>query len=1116
MLAPNELRILQNNLHKSNERTNAMLNDPDTNVFTIIMLQEQYWSMFTKSSTTHHAWNLYEPINTATSEMPPRAAIYVNRTHLPASAIAQLPIPSTDVVAIEVKPTNDIKPSLLINVYNPNDKSVLPTLEEFFKNYRPDRYETVIMAGDFNCHHPLWNPPGYDKHDIEADKLVDLASTLGLNLLMPPGTITFPRAKTAIDLVWGNHTAATKLLKCKIAKAYDVGSDHLPIETHLTAELMDPPDVPSKLNFKKANWNEFNRQLQQKLPKITRMHTQHDIDKFLQQLTMALHTSIESTTPKCKPCPHSKRWWNADITKLMKKAKSLRNKYHRTNHYIDRIEWEKADREYRKEIERAKRDTWRSYLENADGQSIWQIKNYVMETPMVTLVPTLDGQAQTHEEKICALQKTFFPPPPPADISDLSQRIQYPLPVLCSKEITVEQIRTAVRCTAPNKAPGPDGLTNRVLQQALPLIDKHLQSLAQATIDVGYFPKQLRHSTTIVLRKPGKPDYTKSKAYRPIALENTIGKILESVIAKILSYLVENNSLLPRGHYGARPGRSTEDAMMHLSESIHAAWKEQEVFTALYLDVAGAFNNVHHGRLIHNLRKRKVPLFIVNWVKSFLEGRSTQLSFNGSTSKRIPVPAGVPQGSPLSPLLYLFYNADALEVADGIPGSLSMGFVDDIVYGVKGKTDRGNVSRLEKMVERAEEWRKRHGVQFEPTKYVLVHYTRNWRKSTTAEVKVGETIVKPATEARYLGVIFDKQLRFKPHLQHVVKKGTAAALALSRIANCKRGVPYKYTRQLYQAVVVPRIDYATAIWHRPDIKGKTANSSQAKSLSTIQRIAMKAITGAYRTTPTEAMEIESGLLPPWLRLQSKALTAIIRMKSLATKHPIHKWFRRATSSKRSAAYKSNIENILDNFPITQRDVETVRPFAEGPPWVTKKQTLTTRNRLDFESDEPSETAKSLSKEVKANTYTQWTETWGSNESTNKPLRKIITNGGQHGPKFYSKMEGRQAAGWIMQLRTGHCGLNKYLHRFGHREDSNCEGCGTDQETVEHYLLECPKYQEERRKLVLRVNSRDMRVDKLLGDLKLAQKVVEYIRETRRFEEQGNGGGGDHRGGAAEE
>src|SRR5437667_11580212 len=131
--------------------------------------------------------------------------------------------------------------------------------------------------------------------------------------------------------------------------------------------------------------------------------------------------------------------------------------------------------------------------------------------------------------------------------------------------------------------------------------------MAQASINLGHFPSCFKTTTTIIMRKPQKPNYTKPNAYRPIALESTIGKVLESVMAEYISYLCETHKLLPKHHFRGRPGRTTEDAMLILSESIHQAWKEGNVYSAVLMDVAGAFNNVHHKRLIHNMRKRKIP-----------------------------------------------------------------------------------------------------------------------------------------------------------------------------------------------------------------------------------------------------------------------------------------------------------------------------------------------------------------------------------------------------------------------------------------------------------------------------------------------------------------------------
>jgi Reverse transcriptase (RNA-dependent DNA polymerase) len=172
---------------------------------------------------------------------------------------------------------------------------------------------------------------------------------------------------------------------------------------------------------------------------------------------------------------------------------------------------------------------------------------------------------------------------------------------------------------------------------------------------------------------------------------------MESVIAEVMIYLAETYNLLPQHHFGGRPGRSTEDAMMILTENIHRAWKHGEIYSAVFMDVSGAFNNVHHKRLIHNLRKRRIPEHLTRWIGNFLTDRTTHLRFNKSTSTCIPTPAGIAQGSPLSPILYLFYNADLLDILEcgrwksRWKDGLSRGFIYDIVFGICGLTAERNV-----------------------------------------------------------------------------------------------------------------------------------------------------------------------------------------------------------------------------------------------------------------------------------------------------------------------------------------------------------------------------------------------------------------------------------------
>ena len=106
-----------------------------------------------------------------------------------------------------------------------------------------------------------------------------------------------------------------------------------------------------------------------------------------------------------------------------------------------------------------------------------------------------------------------------------------------------------------------------------------------------------------MLRKPGKPDYTDPKAYRPISLLNTLGKALKTVMAKRVRFLAESHALLPHIQIGTRKQRSTDTALYLLLKKIHTVWtgNKLRVTTLLSLNVASVFNRVSHVRLTHNL-----------------------------------------------------------------------------------------------------------------------------------------------------------------------------------------------------------------------------------------------------------------------------------------------------------------------------------------------------------------------------------------------------------------------------------------------------------------------------------------------------------------------------------
>ena len=275
-----------------------------------------------------------------------------------------------------------------------------------------------------------------------------------------------------------------------------------------------------------------------------------------------------------------------------------------------------------------------------DRTGIWKIAKWAREKSMLPReVPKLStlskgGRiAESFDEKVLMFKDTFFPPPPTADLSDI-QGFTYPEPEESLMVISADEIAKAIARVKADKAPGPDGIPNRMLKALGTTLVERLLPIFNACATFAYHPRAFKEATTIVLKKSAKGDYTDFKTYRPIALLNTMSKTLEFIMANKITFLAENKGLLPESQMSARRDRGTESALELLVEQIHTIWNQggNRVASILCLDVAGAFDNVSHQRLIHNLRKRKIPEWIANWVASFLSNRRTTVALGHRTS----------------------------------------------------------------------------------------------------------------------------------------------------------------------------------------------------------------------------------------------------------------------------------------------------------------------------------------------------------------------------------------------------------------------------------------------------------------------------------------------------
>ncbi len=256
------------------------------------------------------------------------------------------------------------------------------------------------------------------------------------------------------------------------------------------------------------------------------MKSKQGIDKYVQAIISAINEGIEKSTPWSDPSIRSIPGFDQDCKDICSEVQRLRRRWQRTRLDDDYEAYREARNKKGRHLRKSLRNNHRQRVEEASEtkSGLWKLVKWAKNRHCTTsaCTPELVNPDGTHakeaKDKAETLRRCFFPPPCQADRSDID-RFQYP-PAIDCPEITSREIENAIRKAAPNKAPGPDGIPNLILHQTLTLLLPHLHKLFNSCLQEGYFPAHFKDSTTVVLRKPGKDDYTQPKSYRPIRVAN--------------------------------------------------------------------------------------------------------------------------------------------------------------------------------------------------------------------------------------------------------------------------------------------------------------------------------------------------------------------------------------------------------------------------------------------------------------------------------------------------------------------------------------------------------------------------------------------------------------------
>jgi len=220
-----------------------------------------------------------------------------------------------------------------------------------------------------------------------------------------------------------------------------------------------------------------------------------------------------------------------------------------------------------------------------------------------------------------------------------------------------EEFRITIANCSNASAPGPDKLSWSHLKIILK-DDECLDTIiyiANAYIELGYWPSHFKRSTTIVIPKPNKKSYDSPKSFRPIVLLNIVGKLIKKVIGERLQFVMAANDFIHPSQLSSLKFKFTIDVGITLMHIIQTGWVKNLSTSTLAFNIAQFFPSLNHCLLTLIMKKAGFDNHIVSFFAHYLVDRKTNYFWNNFMSSILNVNIGVGQGSVLLPILSALY-----------------------------------------------------------------------------------------------------------------------------------------------------------------------------------------------------------------------------------------------------------------------------------------------------------------------------------------------------------------------------------------------------------------------------------------------------------------------------
>jgi len=264
------------------------------------------------------------------------------------------------------------------------------------------------------------------------------------------------------------------------------------------------------------------------------------------------------------------------------------------------------------------------------------------------------------------------------------------------------------------------------------------------------------------------------------------------------------NVLLNNNQSGFRHGRSTQDNIIRLQDQINKFLRNEGYTVGIFLDFEKAYDMLWRPGLLVKLKRLGITGLTLSYIKAFLEDRTFQVKIGNVLSNKTKLETGIAQGSIIAPLLFLIMIND-------FPESLNienMLFADDSAVFKSGKNLKFIVEQMQKHLTKIQQWCDEWGFKLSASKSVAVVFSfKKVPIDITNVLKIGTKSIKVEKSVKFLGIIFDNRLTWKPHIEYLINKCKNRLQLMQVLCGNKWGADIKSLLTIYKTLVRPIIDY---------------------------------------------------------------------------------------------------------------------------------------------------------------------------------------------------------------------------------------------------------------------------------------------------------------------